>query len=107
MGKRYADIMKTMWFTFFYSPALPMCVPWSIMGLCIYYFADKYNVFHRRTIKESIGAELAIEMIENLEYIILWHTFGVFWFSLFLFGHVSIGSIILFVIGVIYIVVPI
>ncbi len=23
MGKRYADVMKTMWFTFFYSPAIP------------------------------------------------------------------------------------
>lgn len=23
-GKRYADIMKTMWFTFFYAPAIPL-----------------------------------------------------------------------------------
>jgi hypothetical protein len=23
-GKRYADIMKTMWFTFFYSLAIPI-----------------------------------------------------------------------------------
>jgi len=56
MGKRYADIMKTMWFTFLYSPALPMATPWSMVGLCIYYWADKHNVFQRRTIKESIGS---------------------------------------------------
>lgn len=85
MGKRYADIMKTMWFTFLYCPALPLATPWSIMGLSIYYFADKYNVMHRRTIKESIGPQLSIEMIEMLEYIMLLHTFGNFWFSLFLF----------------------
>lgn len=82
MGKRYADIMKTMWFTFLYSPALPLATPWSILGLSIYYFADKHNVIARRTIKESIGMGLSIEMIELLEYIILFHCFGNVWFNL-------------------------
>ncbi|EGR32765.1 hypothetical protein IMG5_070910 [Ichthyophthirius multifiliis] len=73
MGKRYADVMKTMWFTFFYSPAIPMATLWSILGIIIYYFADKYNLIYRRTVKENIGKGLTFEMIEMIEYCILLH----------------------------------
>ena len=55
MGKRYADLMKTMWFTFFYSPVIPMGTLWSIIGVVLYYYADKYNLIFRRTVKENIG----------------------------------------------------
>jgi hypothetical protein len=54
-GKRYADILKTMWFTSFYCVVIPLATFWSILGLCIYYWADKYNLLKRRTIKESIS----------------------------------------------------
>lgn len=80
MGKRYADIMKTMWFTFFYSPAIPFGTLWSILGISLYYFADKYNLIYRRTVKENIGNDLTIEMIELLEYSICFHLFGNFFF---------------------------
>ena len=45
-----------------------------MLGLNIYYFADKYNVINRRTIKESIGVGLAIEMIELLEFCVIFHS---------------------------------
>ena len=73
-GKRYADIMKTMWFTFFYSPVIPLGTFWSLLGLIVYYWVDKYNVLRRRTIKESISKDLTFEMIELLEYIIIFHS---------------------------------
>ena len=58
-GKRYADIMKTMWFTFLFCSAIPLGSLWSMLGLTIYYFADKHNVIHRRTISENIGFDLS------------------------------------------------
>ena len=73
MGKRYADIMKTMWFTFFFCPAIPLGTLFSLIGLIIYYFTDKYNLIYRRTVKESIGSELSFEMIELLEFSIILH----------------------------------
>ncbi len=75
IGKRYADIMKTMWFTFFYSPVIPFATLFSIIGLILYYWVDKYNILRRRTVKENIGRDLSIEMIEYLEFVIIW--FGV------------------------------
>jgi len=76
MGKRYADIMKTMWFTFLYCSCIPLGTLWSILGLSIYYHADKHNVVVRRTIKDIIGADLSIEMIEMLEFSIFLHCIG-------------------------------
>ena len=72
--------MKTMWFTFLYCSCIPMGTLWSMIGLSIYFYADKHNVVVRRTIKESISKDLSIEMIENLEMILIWYTFGNFWF---------------------------
>ena len=80
MGKRYADIMKTMWFTFFFSPALPLGTLFSAVGLIFYYYIDKYNLIFRRTVKENIGKKLTDEMIELLNYCIVFHSFGFFFF---------------------------
>jgi hypothetical protein len=74
IGKRYADLMKTMWFTFFYSPVIPFSTLISIIGLILYYWVDKYNIMRRRTVKESISKDLSYEMIENLELTIIWYT---------------------------------
>ena len=41
MAKRYAEIMKTMWFTFFYAPAIPIGIVWSAVGILFYYWVDK------------------------------------------------------------------
>jgi hypothetical protein len=60
IGKRYAEIMKTMWFTFFYSSAIPMGIIWSICGLLFYYIVDKYTLIYKRTVKESIGKNLTV-----------------------------------------------
>jgi hypothetical protein len=54
-AKRYADIMKTMWFTFLFGTAIPIGFIFSLIGLILYYFVDKYNILRRRTVKESIS----------------------------------------------------
>jgi len=54
--------MKTMWFTFFYGSAIPIGIAFSMLGLSIYYYADKYNLLRRRTIKENLGKDLSLGM---------------------------------------------
>jgi hypothetical protein len=85
-GKRYADMMKTMWFTFFYSPIVPFGTVCSVVGLVIYFWVDKYNTTRRRTIKETISKDLTFQMIELLELIVMFHAFGDFIFKYGLFG---------------------
>ncbi|CAD8169509.1 unnamed protein product [Paramecium pentaurelia] len=105
-AKRYGDIMKTMWFTFFYGDIIPLGILFSIMGLTLYYFVDKYNVLRRRTIKESLSKHLSIEMIEMLELIIIFTGIGNTIVSSILFGEVKWQDFIIIIIGVVYILLP-
>jgi hypothetical protein len=47
MGKRYAEIIETMWFTFLYVTLIPIGAFLSLVGLWIYYWVDKYNLLRR------------------------------------------------------------
>lgn len=79
-------MMKTMWFTFFYTPIVPIGTVFSLIGLMIYYWVDKYNVVKRRTVKETISIDLTVAMIDYLEYIVILHAVGDFMFKRALFG---------------------
>lgn len=56
-----------MWFTFLYGSAIPIGIAFSMLGLTIYYYADKYNVLRRRTIKENLSKDLSIGIIFRSE----------------------------------------
>ena len=47
MGKRYAEVIETMWFTFLYASLIPIGSFLSFIGLAIYYWVDKYNLLRR------------------------------------------------------------
>lgn len=74
--------MKTMWFTFLYSPVIPIGTLLSLFGLVIYYWIDKYNIINKFTVKENISLDLTIEMIEMLDLIIIFHAFGELFFKM-------------------------
>ena len=40
---KYADIMKTLYLTFFYAPLIPIGYPISFVGLMIYYWVEKVS----------------------------------------------------------------
>ena len=81
--------MKTMWFTFFYGDIIPVGILFSILGLSIYYYIDKFNVLKRRTIKESLSKHLSLEMIEMLELIIIFTGVGNVVVSCILFKEIK------------------
>lgn len=75
-AKRYSDIIKTMWFAYFFGLAIPLGVISSLFGLILYYYVDKYNILRRRTVKESISKELSIQMLYFLEAIVVFGPIG-------------------------------
>lgn len=95
-----------MWFTFLYGTAIPLGIFFSIFGLIIYYFIDKYNLLRRRTIKENLGSALSNEMIEMLELIIFFKGFGDLTMSYNLFGQVNTQDLIVLIISVLYNILP-
>ncbi|KAL4466070.1 hypothetical protein ABPG74_004307 [Tetrahymena malaccensis] len=105
-GKRYADIMKTMWFTFLYAPCIPLGNFFSMFNLVIYYYIDKYNILRNSTVKENLSKEVSLQMTENLEYITVFFALGNFTFSIHLFNTVEWSSVIMLVLGLIYAILP-
>lgn len=59
-GKRYADIMKTMWFTFLYAPCIPLGNFFSIISLLAYYYIDKYNLLRHSTAMENLSRQVSL-----------------------------------------------
>lgn len=54
----------------FYTSILPIVLAWTMVGLVMIYFLDKYNILRRRTIKFALGDELSKEMTEMIELIL-------------------------------------
>ena len=55
MGKRYAEILEIMWFTYLYSSLIPLGGWLALVGLCIYYWVDKYNLLRRSSVNSQIS----------------------------------------------------
>lgn len=62
--------MKTMLFTAFYAPLIPLGIILSIAGIAVLYFIQKYKIMNHRTIRYSMSNQISLEMIELMEYIL-------------------------------------
>ncbi|CAD8188436.1 unnamed protein product [Paramecium octaurelia] len=99
LAMRYADIIKTMWLTFFFGTAIPLGVFSSLIGLSLFYLVDKYNLLRRRTVKENISQQLSWQMINMLEFVVLFNPLGNTAVSIFLNQKFDIYSAIGVIIG--------
>jgi len=106
-AKRYADTMKTMWFTFLFGTAIPVGCILSCIGLIIYYFIDKYNILRRRTVKENISKDLSMEMMTMLAMIVVFSPVGEMTMSFAFYGTFSFFDIILLTIALLYVLMPV
>ena len=55
MGKRYAEILEIMWFTYLYDSLVPLGGLISAIGLSLYYWVDKYNLLRRSSVNSNIA----------------------------------------------------
>lgn len=106
LGKRYAQIMKTMWFTIFYSYLIPIASIISLLGIVLYYFIDKYNLLRRSSLKQTMSNVISNRMMKVLDFSLLFLISGFILFDLQIRNYVSIQSIVMFVIAVAYLVTP-
>lgn len=71
MSYKYSLVVKSVLLAAFYAPSLPIIIVFSIIGLALIYWVDKYIFLRRTALPFSLGSELAESMIEYLE----WSTF--------------------------------
>jgi len=107
MGKRYAEVIKTMWFTFLYVELIPFGAIYSFTGLILYYLVDKYTLLNRCSIKDSVSSKLSRTTVKVLDFTLVLKPAGELIFDSHLRNELSIVSLVLLCIGIVYILAPV
>lgn len=71
MGKRYAEILESFWFTFLYACLLPFGSMLIFCWLGFYYWVDKYNFLRRSSISQGLSGDLSMKALSLLEFILI------------------------------------
>jgi hypothetical protein len=106
VGKRYAEVLESMWFTFLYVPLIPMGAFLTAIGTGLYYWVDKYNLLRRSSVKENVSGKLSITALTFLDLVLVFFALGQIIFDYFLRHHVNTASIVQLVVAIIYICLP-
>lgn len=76
IGKRYAEVLEIMWFTFLYMSLIPIGGIISCFGLILYYWIDKYNLLRRSTLESTVSGNLVHLTLKMLDFTLLLRTIG-------------------------------
>lgn len=107
MGKRYAEIIEIMWFTFLYSSLIPFGALLSAIGLALYYWVDKYNLLRRSSVNSNIAGELSLFSMKLLDFTLLCKPLGEIIFDTQIRNTYAISSVIMCAIAIIYLILPV
>lgn len=107
MGKRYAEIIEIMWFTFLYASLIPFGACLSAIGLCLYYWVDKYNLLRRSSVNSNIAGELSLFSMKLLDFTLLCKPLGELLFDFQIRDSYCKSSIVMAAIGFAYLVAPV
>jgi hypothetical protein len=92
----YASMAKDVFFTCFYSSIIPGGTLIVLIGLITLYWIYKYNLLRRCSYRYELGADLALSVLDLLEYSVviyssssaIWNWIlgrGVAWYSIIAF----------------------
>ncbi len=106
IGKRYAEVLESIWFTFLYVSLIPMGSFLTLIGIGLYYWVDKYNLLRRSSIHENVSGKLALFSMTLLDLILIFMPLGEIIFDHYIRKHVNTGPIVCLILGIIYVLLP-
>lgn len=106
MGKRFAEVIETMWFTYLYSSLLPIGALITIVGLTVYYWVDKYNLLRRSSINRQVSGTLINQSLTLLEFTLIFKPMGSLIFDKQLRDQVLASTIVMFVLAFVFVIIP-
>jgi hypothetical protein len=95
-----------MWFTFLYSTLLPIGALTSIFGLIVYYWVDKYNLLRRSSVNRQVSGRLIHASLNLLDFTLFLKPIGSIIFDKQLRDQALPSTIVMVVVGFIYVVIP-
>jgi hypothetical protein len=96
-----------MWFTFLYSELIPLGSFLVLIGLILYYWVDKLNFLRRSALKAGISGKMSLLSLKSLDATLFLAPAGRVLFTYIMHQKMEYFSVILTVLGLIYLVLPI
>jgi hypothetical protein len=106
IAQRYANVQKTMLFTAFYATLVPIGILFSLVGLFLTYWTDKYMLLRRHCRPNALGKDLAEEMADFLELILVSFCAGNLIFEKIVRGEISPITVTALIISIVAYLLP-
>jgi hypothetical protein len=107
MGKRYAEIMETMWFTFLYSTLIPIGAFASFAGIGLYYWVDKFTLLRKSSLGGEVSGHVVLASMKLLDFTLLFRPLGQLLFDIQIRNSTGLyTSIAMIVFAFVYIILP-
>jgi hypothetical protein len=96
-----------MWFTYLYLTLIPVGAFFSVIGLFLYYWIDKYNLLRRSTLHSQVSGELVSLTLSMLDFTLVLRTVGELVFDSQIRNGITPFSYVFLAIALIYQISPI
>lgn len=106
MGKGYAEIIETVWFTFLYATMIPLGSFITFFGLCFYYWVDKFNLLRRSSLTHNVSGEMAVVSLKLLDWTLIMKPAGELIFDSGMRDHINVASIVMTAVAFVYVLLP-
>jgi hypothetical protein len=107
VGKKYAETIESVWFTYFYSSLIPGGAVLMLIGFCLFYWVDKVVVLRRSSINPNVNASLSVNSMKLIEISLILRCVGEIFFDVQLRGSGTTWlSILCLCIGTLYVFLP-
>jgi hypothetical protein len=106
MGKRFAEVLEMMWFTYLYSTLIPIGAVIICAGLFIYYWIDKYNLLRRSSVNGTISGTLIDYSLTLLDCTLLCRAVGTMVFDAQLRNVYLPSTIAMLLISIVFLFLP-
>lgn len=106
MGKRYAEILESIWFTFLYSSLIPLGAFLIFIGLALFYWIDKYNLLKKSCIKENVSGGMSMKAMRLLDVTLILRSAGEMIFDSQIRDGISYQPIICLCVAFIFCILP-
>lgn len=95
-----------MWITYLYAELIPLGSFLTILGLFFYYWVDKYDFVNSCTRKPGISGKMSLLAVKSIDATLFLVPAGAFLFDLMLRHHFDVLSLVLMILGIIYLLLP-
>ncbi len=106
VGKRFAEILEMMWFTYLYSTLIPIGGVITAFGLIFYYWVDKYNLLRRSSVNGQISGGIINTSLSLLDFTLILRPIGSIIFDSQIRDSYMPSNVIMIIIAGVYIVLP-